>query len=411
MISRKIFLKIGFNTFFQIFGKGVIVLLGLISIAALTRYLGTENYGNFTLAFAYGSFFNILTDFGLQLVAIRDLSNNSLKKSTIINTYFFIRLILIALSMMLAIACLQFFPYSPAQKTGIILAVLAGSVSGVTGFGITMFNYWVRLDLVSLVDVVTRAATVAFILIFVYLRLSFYAIVTTVLLGNLIGLLFTFFFLRKKITITLSFDIVYAKKLLYASIPIGSALFLYSLYVKVDTIILSLYKSASEVGIYNVAYKVFENILVLWGFYIASVYPLWTKFYKSKAKKNFYELLKTSFIVAIALSIFVIFVGYLLAPILITVLGGNKFMNSIFALRIILFAAPFYFINNMFYFYFLIIDKKKLLLGGILGALIVNVAMNLLFIPRYGYIGASFITIATEVILTVFYSIMYMIYG
>ena len=74
-MKNSILYKIGFNTLIQFIGKAVSVLLGLATVALLTRYLGLAGYGNFTLVFAYMSFFGVFADFGLQLAIVRELSH------------------------------------------------------------------------------------------------------------------------------------------------------------------------------------------------------------------------------------------------------------------------------------------------------------------------------------------------
>ena len=102
------------------------------------------------------------------------------------------------------------------------------------------------------------------------------------------------------------------KKIVKSSFPIGIAALLATLYFKVDTIMLSVMKSATDVGIYSFSYNIFENIIVLWAFYMASVYPLLSLAKNNKAKFDY--LLHYSFFVAIIFSVAAIVIGYALAP-------------------------------------------------------------------------------------------------
>src|SRR3989344_5097314 len=62
--------KIGYNTTIQFAGKTLSALLSALSIILITRYLGVSGYGEFSLIFAYLTFFVAFTDFGLQATIV-----------------------------------------------------------------------------------------------------------------------------------------------------------------------------------------------------------------------------------------------------------------------------------------------------------------------------------------------------
>jgi len=66
-----IFYKIGLNTLIQIAGKIATVIFSIFTVSLLTRYLGLEGYGEFTLVFAYLAIFGVIADFGLHLSMIK----------------------------------------------------------------------------------------------------------------------------------------------------------------------------------------------------------------------------------------------------------------------------------------------------------------------------------------------------
>ncbi len=403
MMEKTLIKKIGFNTASQIIGKILSVLLGFISVGILTRYLGASDYGDFTLVFAYLSFFGIIADFGLQLTIVRELSQNNIKASAIYGTYFWLKLSLVILSTLFALIVLLFFPYSAALKMGIIIGALGVGIGGMTGFGTAIFQSNLRLDLVTIIDVSTKIITVAFIVLFVFLKFNFYYIVSTVLIGNFTGFIITALLLKRMIKFDFNFDSSLAKKIITWSIPIGFTSFFSVVYFRLDTIMLSVMKGSYEVGIYGLSYRVFENILMFWGFYMASVYPMLAGF--KNDKKNFTDLLKKSTFAAFISSIFLIFAGLILAPLVVNIFGGAEFYPSILSFKILLFSIPFFFLDNLFYTLFLIERKIKIILFGMGLTLLINFFLNLIFIPVNGYIAASYITVLSEIILFLFYLI------
>jgi len=405
-IHNKTYLSlISFNTSIQIVGKGINVLLGFLTISLLTRYLGLSGYGNFTLVFTYTAFFSVFADFGLQLLVIKELSQKKVTEEIIYGTYFWIKIALGIISLFLPIIIVCIFPYSVVQKWGIIIASLAVCISNFLVFGSTIFQYKTKLDYITYIDIFIRVVTVLCICISIGLNLNFYFIVGCILIGNVLGLLFQWIILRKIYRFVYAFDYIYAKKLLIKTIPIGITLLFSITYFKIDTILLSIYKGSVEVGVYSLSYKILENLLVLWSFYMASTYPLLTKFYHEKDMKQYRNLINTSLRVIIISSISIIIISFVTAPLVISILGGKSFFSSILLLRILIISIPFFFVNNFFYYYNLTKSHNTILVLGLVFSLVINLAMNLLAIPFFGYFGASVTTVITEILLTLFYVI------
>ena len=68
--------RVASNTAVQLAGKGAVLAIGLVSIAVLTRYLGPEDYGKYTLALMYMQLFGVLADVGLFTTVVREISKD-----------------------------------------------------------------------------------------------------------------------------------------------------------------------------------------------------------------------------------------------------------------------------------------------------------------------------------------------
>lgn len=400
-----ILLKLGYNTFIQILGKGLAVLLGFITVSILTRYLGTGAYGSYTLVFAYLSFFSSLSDFGIQLTAIKDIAEKKTDPATIYTSYLSLKLVLTLISIVIPLIVMVFIPYTENVKVAILIGSIGVAVGSMLTYGNTLFQVKVRLDLITLTDISSRLITVALILLCILLRLNLFFIIASVGLGNCVGLATQVILLKNELTFK-KIDVVYSRKLFLSSVPIGITLFFSAIYFKVDTFLLSLFKSSVDVGIYSLSYKIIENILVLWGFYMSTLYPLIAQAKQENSDKKYKYILCLSIFIALISSLIFLVVGFLLAPLAINILGGNAFYQGILPLRILLFSVPFFFFNNFFYYYFLLKNKKTIIVVTLTCSLVFNIGINLFLIPKYGYIGASYATVITEIALTCLYGVL-----
>jgi O-antigen/teichoic acid export membrane protein len=398
---NKIFYRIGINTFIQIVGKIISIIFSIFTISILTRYLGIEGYGKFTLVFAYLAFFGVLADFGLHLSMIKILPKYKNSQKKIIGSYFIIRILFVAVSTLLTLFCLLIVPYSYEIKLAIIIGIIGVDIGYLSGFGNAIFQSKLRIDLITYIDIIGKIITIFFIYIFIQLKLNIYFIVSTILMGNIVSLTLSVHYLIKRHEFSLVFDKKIVRDLLSISIPVGITSFFSLLYFKIDTLLLSFFKGSSDIAYYGVSYKIFENLLILWAFYMASAYPILS----SKINKNteFNTFLKQCIISAIISSSIIIVLGYILAPMLITIIAGEEFLVSAESLRILLFSIPIFFINNIFYHVILLRDKMWTLVGVLIGSLLFNIVINLIVIPKYSFIGTSYTTVITELFTFLFY--------
>ncbi|MDP3733449.1 MAG: oligosaccharide flippase family protein, partial [Candidatus Daviesbacteria bacterium] len=183
------------------------------------------------------------------------------------------------------------------------------------------------------------------------------------------------------------FDFKYIFKLFKEVLPLSATLILNVLYFRADSFILAYFKNPAEVGVYNLAYQVFQSILVLPTFIMNSYYPMMLQ-----ARK----ISKIAPLILLFLSFSILLTTYYLSPFIIKLITGSGFVGSVESLRILSFGFPAYFLSALL-MWVMVAKKmyKKLLIVYGLG-LIVNIAANLYFIPLYGYVAASWITGISE---------------
>jgi O-antigen/teichoic acid export membrane protein len=405
-IIDKITRKIIFNTISQFGSKVVSVLLSLLSVSLLTRYLGEAGYGNYTLVFTYLTFFGLIADVGFNVTLVREFSSHKNLEPKIKATFFNIKLILILLSIILPIVVLVFFPYSPFLKTAIIVGAITVAVGNMISYGTSILQSDLRLDRVALIDLITKLVTVLATIYFIYTKSSLYNIIGAIFIGNIVGLATTFYSVREYIVFLPYIDLSLCKKLYKIAIPLGITSILSLIYFKIDTIFLSLWKTPVDVGVYGLAYNILENILMLWGLFMANIFPLLSKYFAEANAILYKSLLKKTFISLVCMSVIIIFFGNIFDYLIMRILGGSKFFSSMMPFKILLWSVPFFFLNNVFYNVIISFGKTKHLIPPLIISFVINIILNVYAIPKYGYIGASYTTVITEIITSVTYGII-----
>lgn len=158
-----------------------------------------------------------------------------------------------------------------------------------------------------------------------------------------------------------------------------------------------------EAGLYSFAY----NIGAIFNAVTAALNTAWTQwFFEQMHQKNFSRIRKVADVYAWIVSAGAIAL-MLVAPELVTVMGGNKYDASrTVAMPIIMamFLAFMYFFPSSIEYYYK--KTKYIAIGSVLAA-ILNVVLNAVFIPRFGWISAAYTTVVCYLV----YYIMHMLFA
>ncbi len=399
--------KIAYNVVFNTITKLLSTVLALVSIGFMTRYLGRDGFGDYATVLAFFSFFSALLDLGLYSVATREISRKNADEEKIIGNVFTLRILASSLVLLIAPILIFFLPYSQKVKEGILIVslayILASSYMVLNG----IFQKNLRMDKVALTELAGKSLQVAFIVFVVKMDWGFEAIILSLLINMVFAFTVVLALSRKYVKFSLSVDIDYWKKFLKMSLPMGASALITFLYFKMDTILLSIMKGSEDVGIYNMAYKILENITFFPAMIVGLVLPLFSMYIFAEKKKFRRIADKTSkvfFLIVVPLVVGVLF----LAEDIIAIIGGDKFLVSANVLRILIFALVFIFYGNLFNSILLSANLQKTLMKILTACAVFNIGFNMLLIPRFSYIGAAWVSVATEmlvVLLTVYYTI------
>jgi O-antigen/teichoic acid export membrane protein len=182
-----------------------------------------------------------------------------------------------------------------------------------------------------------------------------------------------------------------------AGLPFGIVSLMLSIALSIDTVMLSWFRTEEIVGYYNVSYNLVIAMMVFfWGFKEAIVPSLSKVFVTdpTQVEKWYYHSVKVIIIISIPIAVG----GFLIAYPLIRFLYTDTFLPSALGLQILIWDVPLLmfagFCGNMT----TIIGAERSAARINTINTIANVGLNLVFIPRFGLVGAALITVVTDLI-------------
>jgi len=155
------------------------------------------------------------------------------------------------------------------------------------------------------------------------------------------------------------------------------------------------------VGYYSAAYNLMSSLNFVPSAFVASLFPLMAILYKGSDKsldKVFRIGIKYMYMLALPMAVGVTLLG----KEIITLIYGPKFLPSVMALDVLIWAEFFIFIDVLLGQMLFSINRERItMINAGIGAAI-NIGMNLVLIPRMGIVGAALATLSTEAFFFIF---------
>jgi O-antigen/teichoic acid export membrane protein len=392
VLARKIAYNVILNSFLKVFST---VALSLLSIRLMTGYLGQEGFGKYATILAFFAFFTAVADLGLGSVTAREISREGADEENILGNVVALRLVSSLCLFFLSPLVIFFFDYSRDVEIGIFIAALATIFSTLSFVLNGVFQKNLAMDKVAMVEFLGKLLQVGLIVLIVREDWGFLPIAGTLLASLSFNALTAFFLSRRYTSFRLHFNFAFWKRFLHNSLPMGITAIITFAYFKMDTILLSLLQSNAHVGIYNVAYKIMENLIFFPAMLAGLILPLLSRFIFTK-RERFEEIANKTFKV-FCLIITPLIVGtWFLAKDIVAIVSGDGFQESATVLRVLIFALGWIFFGNYFNMLLVVGNAQKKLMQTLIFAAVFNIVLNLFLIPRYSYMGAASTSLLTE---------------
>lgn len=387
--------KIAYNTLIQILSKFIATAFGLVAIAIITRYLGQAGFGQYTTIITFVSFFAITADLGITLVTVQMISRPETDQNKILSNLFGLRLVSAIIFLGIAPLLVLWLPYDPIIKLGVAVITFSFLFNALNQVLVGLFQKNLRLDKVAIAEVASRLFLVVGVTIAVAFNYGLIGILVATVLANAVSFSLHYLFSRKFAQIKLSFSLTIWAEVIKKTWPLALTIIFNLIYLKADTLILSLIKSQAEVGIYGAAYKVIDVIVTLPFIFAGIVLPLLVKnWFVDKA--SFSRVMQKSFDFMVILALPLVVGTQFVATRIMAIVAGKEFAISGPALRLLILAAGIIYLGSVFTHGIIAIDKQKKVIAAYLFTALTALAGYLIFIPRYSYFGAAWVTIYSE---------------
>lgn len=400
--------KVAKNTVVQIIGRllGMAVMLGTVMYVAnhlLVDGSLLTGFGQYTIVFAYIAILGVAGDFGLYAFLVREAAEADQEESgKLIGAALGMRFQLMVLAFGIVGLLMLLAPYPSSVKIGILLGVpVAFSIL----FGQTVaavFQAKLIPDRIVIAETFGRLTILSLVILFLRSGSGLISVVTAHLIGYLVTFALMLIMARPYSRIRFNVRLSYWAAHLPELWPIGVVTILSLIHFKIDSLILSFFKPASEVGIYGISYKLLELVLVLPTIVATNILPLLSAAWGKNSLDEVRRLFRLSASVLMAVAVLAFILVEVLAPWLVVFIAQPQFIAATVPLRILMGAVLAAYFGDLLVQTLIAGRMQRLAIAPHIVAVVANVVLNLIAIPKYSYIGAAYTTATTEFILIVY---------
>jgi O-antigen/teichoic acid export membrane protein len=390
-----------------IFKNAAFVTLGNVTLKALNfifsvyvvRALGDDRFGQYSIVLAFTGLFSIFAELGMTQYAMREIARDRSKTQALFWNLVTLRLLLAVLGIVGITLGAVAAGYSSELVLGIFIQTCGFLLSAFAIPLQVLLTANERFDYVAGLNVLGQLAFVAFGSFFLLSGWGFISLIIASLIGIPLQIALAAWAIKRHRLAPFSFQVDPHTwvPLIRAGIPFGIISLALTITFSADSVMLSMYQPERVVGWYNVAYRLVFALMFFFGGFKEAIVPSLSRTYVSdpvRVERWYHGSVKFIILVSFPMAIGGMLVAFPLTRFLYT----DKFLPSALALQILIWDVPFLmfsaFCGNMA----TIVGEERAAARIYSVNAVANIALNLYAISHFGMIGASFITVVTDLI-------------
>jgi O-antigen/teichoic acid export membrane protein len=398
--ERSLTVRLATNTIVQTLGILGSAAISFFTFVAITRGLGPEAFGDFTAAMVFLFIPVVIADIGFSASVIREISAAPERTERAMRASLPFRAVVSAGTVGLAAVIGVALPLNERTTDALLIGSIGSFLTLMTLALLPVLQAQLRMHWAVAGNMAGRLVTLGVTLGALGLDLGFKSIVWAQVVGIAVTFVIHLVAVSRTVRIRPVIDTEYWRNLVLGSLVIGLAIGLSQIYFRIDTVLLALLTDSEEVGLYGAAYKFIELSQFTAAAVAVSMFPPLANFVATGDSRAM-PLVQKSFDVLVVGAVFLAVLMLAFPEDIITYTAGSDYSDAAAALQILAPYVLFGFVNAGLWRVLLARNRDRTLLGMSATVLVINVALNLVLIPEYGYKAAAAVSVVSEALILV----------
>lgn len=380
----------------QLVGRVGNLALGVVVTILIVRTLGVDRNGEWVTLLAATTLVGTLTELGLETVAVRRAAAEPEEAASWIGALLVLKVALAIPAALVVVLITSLIATSPEMRLAGALLSATLLVSSLASLRV-VFQLAMRNDRTIVVmtfnSVIWMVAVAGVTIAGGGLVAFAAAFAITQVASNLLQAAWV---LR---TTKLAFHGVRARarEMLRIGVVLGIGATLTLAYGRIDQLLVLHYTGERGAGLYGTSYTLLERVQFLPATIMTTAFPLLAAAWPAdpaRMRRLVQQVLEAMALISVPALAFTL----VASKQALVLLFGQEFAESARVLPVLMLAFVFTCFGYLLGFMAVIVDRQRTFAFIALGALAFNIAANVVFLPRYGYLAAAWVTVATEVL-------------
>jgi len=375
--------------------RAVQFILSMVVTVALVRHFGPSDYGDYIFVVSLTGALVLFSDFGLMKVAVGEITREPEAEPAILGTVMLARL---AIAAVIALGAQLFLATIGTRETVRVAVAIASAWFASEALLTTLALFQVRLAMQfeALTSLISNLAQVIGALWLIQHGGTVHQIVALPALGSLLAAATAAGIARARYHASVRVDLHRLPRLLVSALPVGITVGIAMVSLKLGGVILGVMATPEDVGLYGAASKLIEYLVIGTAIMLNPAYPLLVRWYLGDPER--FRLLYVRMATAIMVLMLPVPITFAFtADWLVALLYPPEFAGSASGFQILSIALALLVLNAWHGFVLLAARRQQLTLAYDAAALVANLVLNLVLIPRLGYLGAAWAALGASV--------------
>ncbi len=360
------------------------------------RPLAISSFGWYTTVISFLGFVGILIDFGLIPVTAQMMSEPEHDKKALFKNLLGFRFATAIVFLGIAPLVALLFPYPTPVKIAIAFSALSFLGVAMNQVLIGLYQTKLKMHIPAIGEVLGRIALIIGLWLVMSKGSSFLPVMVVLVVAALVQTATLWILAQRDIAIGFAFDWSVWKTIMTKMWPIAISIIFNVVYLRGDTLLLSVMRSQSEVGMYGAAYRVLDIVAQLAMMIMGVMLPLMAYAWSRNNREDFKKFYQQSFDIIMMLGLPMMTGLILLAEPIISFVAGIDFAPAGALLRILAIAVFGVYLGAVFGHAAVAINKQKQTMWIYISDAILTLIGYLIFIPKFGLAGAAWMTVFSE---------------
>ena len=376
------------------------LISGFVIIFILTKSLTINDFGVFSYSLVFASILVLIIDYGYSIKLVKNIARTKNKISDLTINSIKIKLLLTAL-VFFFILILYKIQYPDIETSKIIFILTLSLIfNSFANHFLIPYKAIDRFDIEAIYIFIFNVLLLLFVSFISYNYKNVFYVSLAYLFSNILFLLCTFNKFRSDYS--MKYSKVYYLSELLNTLPYAIHIAIGTLYLSIDTLILKMFVSNTEIAIYQAGMRAMVASTIGITIISSVMIPKFSELFLNQ-KQSLIELSTKINFVAIALGIIIAILINMFSNFLIPYIYGLEYValeNYVFYFTIIIFLRYFGLVYGIL---LTISENQKVRTYGVLATLIFIIILDFIIVPIYYIKGALFILVCAHIILNFIY--------